>query len=986
MSENLHIYTQGESGIKVVAGGKALTRTITVHNRGERMADVELLVQPTDNRSAPILKWAQFNMPNQSSLNESNQPSAIKIKGIKPKEIGEVQLNFRVPPQARDGFYSYEIRAYSEQYSSEEVRRTQQLQVLASSQESTLKNEPQISIEPKTSSDNPCELAVGDILTVEVTIENSSDRTDRFILSCPELDYSWFDIKYPEQQSSMTGVIRKVEGLELNPKDRGKITFDLHPPSHTFAGNYYPTLHVYSDNQRKLISLEIIYLSILIDDNLMIELNPEIRKIPSEEERFNVMLYNLGNINHYVELSINDLDKAFKYKVINDLSDDVTKKVITIFRGEKQQLTIIPSPRHVWDRIFRWKERSIVFQVELREPTPSIFDSTENLKGISELPEPKVLQPSLAKQEANFSQKIPQGKIIWKARRGWIIIFALAAFVTGIIAIWYFLFWQPIFDVQPKILSFEPSEDQFQENQDENIKLDWEIENPEKIHQLVIHSGNTFPDSGFCLSDKSENENFENSIPLECYNLNLADSIPLIDGCSIIPISEEKKDFLKPLFQLHSRIFKVPLPKKEILRCNDMAIRKLTQNNDEIRENFDREFIEEGEYSFSLRVLKEESSSVRRNRNREQDSLDSLENRQSRLNSSQVDDLTLAVDFIKKVQVVGPEPPKILDFSASTSEYRVSEQSNNNQLGAFDLKQNDITIDNQSPSNELQEDQDLKIDSQRFKVDGTRVQQSLSTDSVTIDGEAIAPIRLNWTVTNLRDIDEIRLVSAAPDGSENTQRLIYQDFSSTSNDPFIWIDPQLRPYCQPEDLQLVCESVPTTATKVGEYVFSLTVVPTRNAPEEDIIKNTSVISIKPLPPNIITFQVNGENVLAKPKFIYPVNSARVSFDIKLDWEVENADKVELMPAPGNISANSVLYSISAAPGAEVLTLKATNELGETVEQSVVIEKIEFTSASGNNSDENPSPLPLPPPPSFPTTSTSPANSSFPVYEAPPRPD
>ena len=60
----------------------------------------------------------------------------------------------------------------------------------------------------------------------------------------------------------------------------------------------------------------------------------------------------------------------------------------------------------------------------------------------------------------------------------------------------------------------------------------------------------------------------------------------------------------------------------------------------------------------------------------------------------------------------------------------------------------------------------------------------------------------------------------------------------------------------------------------------------------------------------------------------------------LEWEVENADrmKVELLPAPGLVGADttSMSYAISPTPGNTNLTLQVTNDVGETVNRTVSI--------------------------------------------------
>ncbi|MEM8614519.1 MAG: hypothetical protein AAGF93_21085, partial [Cyanobacteria bacterium P01_H01_bin.105] len=79
---------------------------------------------------------------------------------------------------------------------------------------------------------------------------------------------------------------------------------------------------------------------------------------------------------------------------------------------------------------------------------------------------------------------------------------------------------------------------------------------------------------------------------------------------------------------------------------------------------------------------------------------------------------------------------------------------------------------------------------------------------------------------------------------------------------------------------------------------------------------------------------------------------------------------------GKVIGNEIIYTLSAAPGAETITLRGVNELEEEVTQSVIIEKVGFVSEaqsiplqssrhSSRSEAQEPAPgtLPhLPPPP------------------------
>ena len=107
------------------------------------------------------------------------------------------------------------------------------------------------------------------------------------------------------------------------------------------------------------------------------------------------------------------------------------------------------------------------------------------------------------------------------------------------------------------------------------------------------------------------------------------------------------------------------------------------------------------------------------------------------------------------------------------------------------------------------------------------------------------------------------------------------------------------------------------------------------------MKSTPTITIKPPIPEIVDFKVENESVQTKPQRVFVINPALGTLEVALSWEVENAAAVEILPVPGLIEDNEIRYTLSAAPGAEAIVLRAVNEIGEEVTQSVLIEKVEF---------------------------------------------
>lgn len=265
----------------------------------------------------------------------------------------------------------------------------------------------------------------------------------------------------------------------------------------------------------------------------------------------------------------------------------------------------------------------------------------------------------------------------------------------------------------------------------------------------------------------------------------------------------------------------------------------------------------------------------------------------------------LDVSLLEDVTVAPPKPPQIALIEATAAEYR--------------------TLPEAPPDGEAAAE--------------SPEAQTAATAEVEESSTATVPIRLNWIVSNAEDIQELRLVSLTPDGAENTMLKPFL-FGPDGSPP-----PELVPWCTTANNQLTCKEVPTTATAVGEYVFYLTVITEDSDPDNPIVKNTPVIAIKPPKPIIVDFQVNGESVSSRPRHVYTLNPARSSWDLALSWDIRGEETVELLPAPGVIQGDSIVYTLSASPGEETITLRAVNELDEEVVQSVVIEKVEYVPGS-----------------------------------------
>jgi hypothetical protein len=241
-------------------------------------------------------------------------------------------------------------------------------------------------------------------------------------------------------------------------------------------------------------------------------------------------------------------------------------------------------------------------------------------------------------------------------------------------------------------------------------------------------------------------------------------------------------------------------------------------------------------------------------------------------------------------------------------------------------------------------------------------------------------ILLNWKISDLDKIQELRVIGRSPDG-EVTSKLQTYKFNQG-------IPPALADFCpQQQQTQLVCRNVPAKNRGVGDYIFEMQLIP--KTPTEKPIPSlkTDVIKVKALPSQILEFKVNGED--AKVKYSIPITQVKAIKLIKLSWKVAGSSsiKVELLPAPGNVTqSGNLTYPLSEKPNSETLTLQVTNAAGEKVSRAVTIETfLPPVEENPNNKNSLSQPpvkpandlpvIPPPPPGQNPQTTPSPSNGA-----------
>lgn len=989
-------------------------RELILRNRSDRTIHVDLWIEPSDAKAMPLRQWCQFSNPNPT---------------LEPRQEQQVQLQLEIPSQAEPGFYSYEVCAQTPEFVEEVERRPQKLEVLASEQIVTLRNEPEFYLTPPTSSEQPYQLIAGTPFTFQVTIENRSKRVDRLFLTCPELPPEWFEIEYPEVDIDTPGRIAQTNGLQLNPSNEGTITLHLHPPGLTPAGNYSTTLRLTSANQNNLVLLDILYFTVQVNEEVTLSLNPAIGHIPGSDSEFIAIVRNLGNIQRELMVRASDADSLFNFKI--------DPNPISLMPGEIAHLLVTPATRKWWRRQWRYRQE-IPFKVEVAN---ELLDIPEEDVEAMEL---KLIEP--APQQTLALPPVVEGKLIWESRPSWLrwllIALLLAGILSGISVLTYWLVKKLVVEpsLEPRVVEFSSLNESYQAQSGNPIQLDWEISNFDKLSI----AGLTF-----------FNRNTKNDLPL---------SLPpgwlkAQDSC------QEDTRQVRPILRLLYRIYN-EAPETNLLICQGLQItppdlEPPTEDPFEFRV---------GAYDATLNLYtSEESETAISSSDSSEDELSPTSNITTP-NDSDVPQQSFEIGLLEdsdvaelsktdskkvsNIEITPSDPPEILYFYSKSPTYREPSTSDITQTpAAFRTPESTLTespeitdeaqeMDSEvtnSSSDETEaaensatetantpnvspfpplEDEDSEpstsdaVDDQEetdSTIDNAEVPElnevaasgseevadiPPQTDSLTpirlpvptvpdVAAQVpFGPVELTWVIDRPWEIEALELsyIAIAADGTVVDDRITY---------PMLNDEPVgLEDLCRPQDngRQLICEDVPTPANVAGEYTFKLTAVMPADQNRDEIVKETDPIEVRPPFPQILSFMVNGKQAAEHPQQVHFVNSARGTVDLMLEWEIASPErmKVEILPAPGvvNPGTTQMPFSVSPTPGSTSLTLQVSNGVGEMVSRNVVI----ATAAPSPTVQpivpiptQVPPGLPLPPPPLLPP----PTPSQLEPIQAPP---
>ncbi|MEL6939303.1 MAG: hypothetical protein AAFO84_08940 [Cyanobacteria bacterium J06598_1] len=795
-------------------GARPVERIITLQNRGMQVAEVELWLAPIDLRSEPVKKWSRLSYRGAELI-------------LQPQSKLDITLLITVPSEAEAGFYSYEVCAKSPQYPNSEVRKSQQLHVMGEDVSGLLRQDPHFELTPSTTPSEPYTLAVGETLKVRATVENRSRRTDRYFLALLDVPTDWFSVEYPESNIDLPGLITRTDGLQLNPGEMGEITLSIHPPSTTPAGQYFPTVQLSGSNRDEIVLLEVVYLSIPIDDSLLLSLTPERHRIPPMRATFETSISNVGNIHRHLSIRAEDEAGAFAFTL--------TPSELELPPNRRARVIVEAKPKRWLSRLCHRHPKVVPFEIAVDNVVDVIVDEDDQINSL--------ILPNLPKA-------LPKGTLDWQAYRQWLFWLVLILGVLGVVSclswlFWYFLIWRP--NLRPSVVLLSTTSDSFQELGAKSMSLNWDVTNPSKVGSLQLSwEGEQDPvlyslEQSSLPKTRSEAQTVSILLPAE-----------LSSRCTLTETVDQSSGVLiGPLLRLH-RKRTTGSENLQVLRCREVPPAGFEQV--------------EGEYEFMLKVFSQENGRGLKD-----------------------------VERLDKVKVAPSAPPTATELVPGSTFYR---RESNGLL-------------------------------QPMAVDDV-----VNVDSAVASSAPVPDVPLSWTVTNAKKIKALRLGSVTNDATQNLQERTF-DFSNG-------VPAQLDPYCRLSENVLSCAEVPTGASELGYYNFYLQTISTdeqANSRGEETVMNAVEVAIAPPLPEILSFTHNGASAASSPKRILQLKPNQPPVNITLSWTVDNAVQVELLPAPGVVSFNSISYPVTANAGTETVTLQAMNEAGDVVSQSIVIEKI-----------------------------------------------
>lgn len=311
---------------QIIPGESKELKIIITNNNREDLKSVKVYFDDLPNI---ISSWYQVVY---YQFNYSTIKRTYEQFNLASGQSNEIVFRWQVPIDALYGNYSYNLVIDSEEFSNPIISRQQLNIIIKQAKQSN--PEPTFYLELANKSSNngkvaisssfePLELNLQSLSTsIQVIVENRTERVDNFRLECEDISKQWFTIQYPYGDDK----------LNLLPTKKGQITFLLHPPVNAEEGVYSPTMQIKSANNSDLFIADILYFKIPNRDQFTASIEPPTQMVKNKPITYNLILTNEGNNQRNISLELDEKikNKWFQYNLSSfniQLDQDEKKKL-----------------------------------------------------------------------------------------------------------------------------------------------------------------------------------------------------------------------------------------------------------------------------------------------------------------------------------------------------------------------------------------------------------------------------------------------------------------------------------------------------------------------------------------------------------------------------------------------------------------------------------------------------------------------------------
>ncbi|MEM9217607.1 MAG: hypothetical protein AAGD25_25115 [Cyanobacteria bacterium P01_F01_bin.150] len=422
------------SGQYAVEAGESFDISLTLHNQGLRGAIVDVYV---DESSAAFCKWC--SNPYERLALEANYSSEVRFK-------------ITIPVQTLPGTYDYLIVVDAPDHYPEDtpLRYPARVQVLPPVRSDINLNDATFVTRPESSSAQPVVLPPETPVSVQIIVHNRSNHVDQFRLAVEDLPKEWYKLCYPEGLEAL-GLVLNTDHLALNPGARGVIQMMVNCPKTVLAGRYFATLQLHSINDPTLVLMDVLYFEVQPTYKLALKSETIVRKIKRQPALVYLHITNAGNTARHITLQAQeDQEKPlFNYTI-----EPQTLSIPSMSTVQVELRAMPDRPRRR-----AWFGRGHEIDTRL------VMEDQHNLP----LPEAATVA------------------LLWERRPWWHILLVVLAGVGMVGAIALLLWW--FFGralAPPKVMRFEATASTYYQQNNDFVRLTWQIEHPKQIQAIEL--------------------------------------------------------------------------------------------------------------------------------------------------------------------------------------------------------------------------------------------------------------------------------------------------------------------------------------------------------------------------------------------------------------------------------------------------------------------------------------------------------------------